>query len=228
MSTINANSAFKSPQMPVRTIGVRTTQVRGRLAKNQEYESLLERDFLTILRMDPTVESFISQPIKIPYDLQGDARTYVPDVLVSYKADSMGRKRNSTLVEVKPSEYADHPDHELAAKFAAANLFCEGVQWEFAIVTEREIHTTRFANADFLLRYKDRECDPSHVELIRDQLRLWNGCATVKALISGVFRSPDSQAALLPDIWTMVVDGLVYVDLDEPLGMKSEIWSREP
>lgn len=228
MIKINANNAALVPKSPVRRIGVRTSQVRGRIAKNQEYESLLERDFLTILRMDPTVESFITQPVKIPYDLQDAARTYVPDVLVSYKCDSLGRKRIPTLVEVKPSEYADHPDHELAAKFAAANLFCESVQWEFAIVTERDIHTTRFANADFLLRFKDRECNPSHVELVREQLRLWNGCATVKALISGVFRSPDSQASLLPDIWTMVVNGLVYVDLNEPLGMKSEIWSREP
>ena len=225
---INAKNHPGAGHLPVRKIGVRTTQVRGRIAKHQEYESLLERDYLTLLRMDPTVESFITQPVKIPYDLNGTARTYVPDVLVSFKRDSMGKKKCPTLVEVKPAEYADHPDDELAAKLAAAMLFCEEKQWTFEVVTEVEIDTPRLTNADFLLRFKDRECDPSHVELLLDQLRLWNGCATPKALLAGVFRSPENQARLLPDLWTMVLNGDLYTDLNIPLSMKSEIWSTQP
>jgi hypothetical protein len=225
---LNEKTSLPVPRTPVRKIGVRTTQVRGRIAKNQEYESLLERDYLTLLRMDPTVESFITQPIKIPYELDGTARTYVPDVLVSFKRDSMGKKRPPKLVEVKPAEYADHPDDELAAKFAAANLFCEACQWMFEIATEVDIQTPRLTNADFLMRYKGRECDPSHVELIRDQLRIWNGCATPKALLAGIFRSSEHQARLLPDLWTMVLKGDLYTDLNVPLTMLSEIWSPRP
>jgi len=207
-----------------RAIGVRTRNVRGRLAKDQEYESLLERDFLTLLRFDWTVESFISQSVVLPYELNGVPRSYTPDVLVKFKPDSMGKVRKTTLYEVKPEEYADHPDDELAAKFAAANLYCDRTGWVFEVVTESQIYTPRLINADFLLRFVGRTCDPGHVEMILDQLRQWNGCATVEALLAGVFRSSESRAHLLPDLWGMVANGMVYTDLDLALTMRSYIW----
>lgn len=207
-----------------RIIGVRTQYVRGQIAERQEYESLLERDFLTLLRVDNSVESFITQPIKIPYTLAGRARSYTPDVLVKFRPDSQGVVRRTTLFEVKPQEYADHPDHELAAKLAAANLFCPSQGWEFQIVTEVEIDTPRLGNANFLLRYMTRKGDAGQQKLILEQLRFWNGCATPRALLAGIYRSRESQAALLPDLWTLVAQGLVRTDLDAPLTMNSEIW----
>lgn len=207
-----------------RTIGVRTQYVRGRIAERQEYESLLERDFLTLLRVDNTVESFITQPLKIPYSLADRARTYTPDVLVEFRPDSQGAVRQTTLFEVKPQEYADHPDHELAAKLAAANLFCPSQGWKFEVVTEAEIDTPRLTNANFLLRYMERKGDTGQMRLLLEQLRLWNGCATPRALLAGIYRSRESQAALLPDLWTLVAQGLVRTDLDTPLTMNSEIW----
>ena len=211
-----------------RAIGVRTQNVRGQIAERQQYESLLERDFLTLLRADRSVESFITQPVKIPYVLAGRARTYTPDVLVKFRPDSQGVVRRTTLFEVKPQEYADHPDDELAAKLAAANLFCPSKGWEFQIVTEVEIDTPRLGNANFLLRYMGRKGDAGQQKLLLEQLRLWNGCATPRALLAGIYRSPESQAALLPDLWTLVAQGLVCTDLDTPLTMNSEIWEIEP
>ncbi len=211
-----------------RRIGVRTQHVRGRIAERQEYESLLERDFLTLLRMDLTVESFVTQPIAIPF-VHGDvARTYTPDVLVKYKPDSQGVVRQTTIFEVKPEEYADHPDDLLAAKLAAANLFCPQHGWRFEVVSEPDIRTPRLANANFLLRYRQRTCEPGHQRLLIEQLRLWNGCATPRALLAGIYRSRDGQAGLLPDLWTLVAQGLVQCDLDAPLTMATEIWEVDP
>lgn len=207
-----------------RAIGVRTQNVRGRIASRQEYESLLERDFLTLLRFDHSVESFITQPVKISYTLDGAARTYTPDVLVKYRADSQGAVRPTTLFEVKPQEYADHPDDELAAKLAAANLYCPTLGWVFEVVTEAEIDTPRLKNANFLLRFVERKGDPGQMNMILEQLNVWNGCATPNALLGGIYRSKESQAGLLPDLWTLVAQKLVRVDLDAPLTMNSEIW----
>lgn len=207
-----------------RTIGVRTQYVRGRIAERQEYESLLERDFLTLLRVDNSVDSFITQPVKIPYLLEGRARSYTPDVLVKFRPDSQGMVRRTTLFEVKPQEYADHPDDELAAKLAAANLFCPSQGWEFKIVTEEDIDTPRLGNANFLLRYMERKGDTGQQKLLLEQLRLWNGCTTPRAILAGIYRSRESQAALLPDLWTLVAQGRVCTDLDSPLTMNSEIW----
>lgn len=207
-----------------RAIGVRTQYVRGRIAERQEYESLLERDFLTLLRVDSTVESFVTQPVKIPYTLEGRPRSYTPDVLVKFRPDSQGAVRQTTLFEVKPQEYADHPDHELAAKLAAANLFCPTQGWEFQVVTEADIDTPRLANANFLLRYMERKGDAGQQKMLLEQLRIWNGCTTPRALLAGIYRSRESQAVLLPDLWTLVAQGLVRANLDTPLTMNSEIW----
>lgn len=214
-----------NPTKPVRKIGVRTTQVRGRIRSNQEYESLLERDYLTLLRMEPMVESFITQPVVIPYELQGRPRTYVPDVLVSYKADSQGKRRRKTLVEVKPAQYADHPDDELAAKLAAANLTCESLGWEFRVVTEDHIYTPRLKNSDFLVRYKDRVCMPEGELMLIDRLWLSGGKSTPDKLIHGASRTPHTRAQMLADLWTLVANGVFYIDLDEPLTMNSTVWS---
>ena len=211
-----------------RTIGVRTQHVRGQIARRQEYESLLERDFLTLLRFDSSVESFLTQSIEIPYTLNGRARTYTPDVLVKYKPDSQDKVRRTTLFEVKPQEYADHPDDELAAKLAAANLFCPLQGWDFQVVTETDIDTPRLGNANFLLRYIHRKGDAGQQKVLLEQLRLWNGCATPQALLAGIYRSKESQAALLPDLWTLVAQGMVHTDLDAPLTMNSEIWEISP
>lgn len=221
---LNAKNKPIAGSYQARAIGVRTQYVRGRIAERQEYESLLERDFLTLLRVDNAVESFITQPIKIPYSLDGAVRSYTPDVLVKYKPNSQGGVRPTTLFEVKPAEYADHPDDELAAKLAAANLFCPSQGWEFQVVTEVEIDTPRLGNANFLLRYLERKGDAGQIKLLLEQLSIWNGCATPRALLAGIYRSRESQAALLPDLWTLVAQGLVSTDLDAPLTMNSEIW----
>ncbi|MES2282496.1 MAG: TnsA endonuclease N-terminal domain-containing protein [Pseudomonadota bacterium] len=223
---INAKNSLIIGASTARSIGVRTQNVRGRIAHRQEYESLLERDFFTLLRVDISVESFITQPIEIPYELGGVRRVYFPDVLVKYRPDSQGAVRRTTLFEVKPEEYADHPDDELAAKLAAANLFCPSMGWDFKVVSEPDIYTPRLKNANFLLRFIERKCDPVHKKLLLEQLRAWNGCATPKALLAGVFRSTESQAGLLPDLWTMVAQGTVLTDLDAPLTMNSEIWEK--
>lgn len=221
---INAKNALIAGESVKRVIGVRTQNVRGQIARQQQYESLLERDFLTLLRFDRTVESFVTQSVTLPYSLNGARRTYTPDVLVKYKPDSMGKTRKITLYEVKPEEYANDPDDELAAKFAAANLYCVDRDWIFEVVSEPEIQTPRLRNADFLLRFLDRRCDPGHVKLLLEQLRLWNGCATPHALLAGIYRSPESRAHLLPDLWGMVAQGVVQTDLDAELTMSSEIW----
>ena len=224
---INAKNAPIAGSKVVRPIGVRTRYVRGRLAERQEYESLLEHDFLILLKMDDSVESFVTQPLEIPYALNGANRTYIPDVLVKYKPDSQGVVRRTTLVEVKPEDYADDPDDELAAKFAAANLFCEAKGWDFQIVSEPQINTPRLGNANFLMRFVNRTCEPGHKKLLLEQLDLWNGCATANALLAGVYRTKAMQAALIPDLWTLVAQRALLVDLDVPLNMMTEIWEAE-
>lgn len=224
---VTAKNALIAGESVKRVIGVRTQYVRGRVAKNQEYEGLLERNFLTLLRFDLTIASFVTQTITLPYFLNQAERTYTPDVLVKYKPDSKGNTRKITLYEVKPEEYANHPDDELAAKLAAGNLYCEARGWLFEVVTEEDIYIPRLKNAEFLLRFLHRKCDPGHLKLLLNRLRECNGCATPHELLAGVCRSPEGRALLLPDLWGMVAQRMVHTDLDVAFNMSSKIWEIE-
>lgn len=220
---LNMKRIAEVPAKPARRIGVKTQHVRGKLG-GQEYESLLERDFLKILRFDPTVDTVLTQPLKISYEVQGAKRTYVPDVLATFKADSQGVVPKPVLYEVKPQEYAEHPDYSLAEKFSAATLYCDERNWVFKVVTETDISPSRLENVNFLSRYQGRSIHQGHRQLIRDQLTRWNYCATIQALLTSIYRTRTAQAELLPDIWTLLAAHELGVDLDLPLTMTSEIW----
>lgn len=221
---LNTKRPAEVPVRPVRRIGVKTQHVRGKLVGGQEYESLLERDFLKILRFDPAVDTLLTQPLKISYEVQGAKRTYVPDALVTFKADSQGVVPKPVLYEVKPQEYAEHPDYNLAEKFSAATLYCDERSWVFKVVTEADISASRLEGVNFLSRYQGRLVHQGHRQLIRDQLARWNDCATIQALLTSIYRTPTAQAELLPDIWTLLAAHELGVDLDLPLTMTSEIW----
>lgn len=219
----NAKNTHIPGSNKARNIGVSTRYVRGQMAESQQYESMLERDFLMLLRIDRTVESFLCQHIQIPYTLFGQARTYTPDVLVKYKPDHDGVVKQTTLFEVKPEEYADHPDDELAAKLAAANLFCPEQGWRFEVVSEPDIRIPKLKNAEFFLRYLDRKGDPDQKKALLKQLQRM-GDTTSRSLLDSVARTPQSQAAWSPDLWTLIAQGHIGVDWDEPFSMSSEIW----
>lgn len=221
---LNTKRQAEIPAKPVRRIGVKTQHVRGQLVGGQEYESLLERDFLKILRFDPAVDTLLTQPLKITYDVQGAKRTYVPDALVTFKPDSQGVVPKPVLYEVKPLEYAEHPDYSLAEKFSAATLYCDERNWIFKVVTEADISASRLENINFLSRYQGRPIHKGNRQLIREQLARWNDCATIQALLTSIYRTPTAQAELLPDIWTLLAAHELAVDLDLRLTMTSEIW----
>lgn len=53
--------------------------------KQLAFESILERDFFTILEFENDVMSYEEQPFRINYQLNGVSTRYTPDALVTYK-----------------------------------------------------------------------------------------------------------------------------------------------
>lgn len=89
--------------MPVRNIPKNYRNVTGVAAHRKAvgkamFESTLERDFLTLLEFNQSVDSFEVQPLTIHWvDGANKERIYTPDVLVYYHHDL----NPPTLYEVK-------------------------------------------------------------------------------------------------------------------------------
>ncbi|WP_432723876.1 heteromeric transposase endonuclease subunit TnsA [Jeongeupia wiesaeckerbachi] len=214
--------------MPVRKIPKNYRNVTGiaahRKAEGQAmFESTLERDFLTLLELDPTIEAFEVQPLVLEWtDEKGATRRYTPDVQATFKLHDHRRK---VLYEVKyRSELEQHwPD--LRPKFKAAVRFARGQGWRFKIVTEVEIRTPYLDNAKFLLPFiRQGPIEEAHMDLLDEQLRRMHS-TTPAALLGAMFQDEWNQARLMPTLWYLIGTRQIGADLDTKLVMSSPIWS---
>ena len=81
------------------------------------WESGIEKDFIVLAELDPTVRNFHAQPLRVEYRLNDKRHTYVPD----FALVATGR---TEIHEVKPDDDADTADFQ--AMFAAvAPVFAE-------------------------------------------------------------------------------------------------------
>lgn len=98
--------------MKKRKIGYTYGSVSGYFAfrkqKSIAFESTLERDLLTLLEFNDSVEDVIEQPLTIEYtNHNGRDVAYTPDFLVDFKepeASLLKKPRKPLLIEVKPRE----------------------------------------------------------------------------------------------------------------------------
>ena len=52
------------------------------------WESFIERDFILLAEVDPTVIGIHAQPIRVEYRIRGQAHSYIPDFLVQFSDGS--------------------------------------------------------------------------------------------------------------------------------------------
>ena len=223
MRTKNENLPARQP---ARRVPIKVFQgVRGVSPDGQQYESTLESDYLTLLRFDPEVVSYRTQPCRISFRLNGEDRSYTPDVLVEYQSNSPGfRAKPPELVEVKPSRLVESADAALLARFDAAREYAASSGWNFVIVTEDDIPPELLANAKFLLRYlTDTPLDP-YATLLLNNLRQFEQ-VTISSLICLSLEDEQNRAQLLTELWTLIAQRKIGVALEEELTMNSVVWS---
>ena len=95
------------------------------------FMSLYEKKLFEILDSMENVESYLEQPITLPYQYTGHAFNYTPDVLVELKST------RRALIEVKPKSMVDYP--RTVAKHNAAREYCAERGIEFIVVTEDQL-----------------------------------------------------------------------------------------
>jgi hypothetical protein len=122
---------------------------------NIVYRSLWERKFMVYCDKNQNILEWASEEIAIPYRSPIDNRVhrYFPDFYMKVK-ETNGRIKNY-VIEVKPAKQTKPPKkpkrqtkgyireaYEYArnqAKWKMAKEFCADRQWEFKVVTEKEL-----------------------------------------------------------------------------------------
>lgn len=212
--------------MPVRKIPIGNRAVTGQHARSGErYESSLERDFFELMMADPLVEDIDSQPVCIKYvSSQKKRLRYTPDALVTFKCDPLtGLVRPPLLCEVKYRDQYKKEFQELKEKIRVGRRYAKERNWQFKVVTDREIRTPYFSNIHFLAGFRDREPDSARIDVIVGQMTHAD-TITPSSLLSKITLNRWEQAEILPTLWWLVANSKLKVDLSVPVSMNSPIW----
>jgi len=119
------------------------------------YRSSWELRFLKWCDMNPSIIEYSSEETIIPYVCPTDGRAHRYFVDVKMKVKDREGKEKTYLIEIKPSHQTLPPAFpgrrttrylnevktfaKNQAKFQAARDYCKDRNWEFKIITEREL-----------------------------------------------------------------------------------------
>jgi hypothetical protein len=220
--------------MPIRQVPKNYRGVTGVFPSRKSigpapFESLLERDFFTILEFDPQIKSFEVQPLKIDWkDAEGQSRHYTPDVLVHpTQWAPPGKWQKPFLCEVKTQADLEKHGAELKPKFKAARAFAKNKGLEFKVITDAVIRIPYLGNARFLLPYTQLTPRPEQAHLALQMINELR-TATPEQLVAAIANDKWLQAEILPTVWHLIGTEVIMCDLNLPLTMSSRLWSRQP
>jgi hypothetical protein len=183
-----------------------------------QFESLLEKKFISILEFDSNVINYYDQPVKIYYtDHTGNRRSYIPDFLVEYK------NRKSVYFEVKYESYLKANWQEVKPKFAAANLYAKACLSEFKVFKDTQINSTYQENVEFLLGYTSQPIEIETKKRIVETLEKL-GKSTPNDLIKFISSSSEDGSHLIRPLWILISNKIICCNLFQNLHMNSTIW----
>jgi hypothetical protein len=189
--------------------------------KQLAFESILERDFFTILEFDNTVISYEEQPLKIKYMLKAKNNRYTPDVLVTY---TNGSKK---IFEVKYQSDIDS-DPELEHKISVLKEEIAGqMSIPFEIFTDTQIDQIYFKNCVFL--YKSAFIPPNGAiaTKILENLNALSTPVSIKSFLELLTVDQTEQLRILPYLWHEVFKNTSLVNMYQPLTMSSTLPYKE-
>lgn len=195
------------------------SQVKG---EKVLYQSTIERDYVYVLKFDPTVITYRAQPMVIlGTDDEGNTHRYTPDFLVV-------RTNRKEIVECKPEELLSHP-HTLQ-QIQLGEAWAEANNHDFVIVTDTDLrkdHT--LANLKLLWRYC-RTTVPtamlaSCIACLKAQPKDM-AFEDVARLLASIADSPEMQQPYrqAPFIYSMLFHHILQADLTKPISPATILW----
>lgn len=213
--------------MPVRKIPKNYRNITGVHASDKaigaaQFESTLERDFLTLLEFNRDVDRYEVQPTIIQWkDSLGKKRKHTPDVLVLFKPNL---NLTPWLCEVKYRTDIFEKWTEYKPKFKAGIHYAKGVGWRYRLITEVEVRTPCLSNCRFLTGFKFQIPKEQDSELLLTCLQ-HIGQSTPFELLSSINPDKYAQAHLVPALWHLIATHQIDANLHCELNMQSAIWS---
>ena len=190
--------------------------VKGHLL---EYESSLERDFLTLAEWNPDIVTMAAQPVRLTFsDPSGGKRSYTPDFLATY------RDGRQSLHEIKFRADLKAGWKYLRPRFECAVDWCRDRGSTFHIETERKIRTPRLRNIRFLRHFSRADVDPADERALTEILA--RRTAMTAAELIALAGSGD-PALRTRNLWALVASRRIGVNLDHPLSMSSIVHAEE-
>ena len=220
--------------MKKRKIGYTYGSVSGyfsfRKEKSIAFESTLERDLLTILEFNDSVEDVVEQPITIEYtNRNGRQVTYTPDFLVFFNepdASLLKIQRKPLLIEVKPHEKLLKHFKEMRYKFKTAIKYAQANDMVFKIFDERKIRTQYLKNINFLKKYLRFSYDTDIENEILSYVNAL-GDVTVDNILEYFFITDSQKAIGIGQIWNLLASKKLLCDYRKELSLKTLVWVND-
>ena len=176
--------------------------------RNVWWESLLERDYILLLEIDPDVVTYREQPFRLRYTIDGRVRHYTPDFLVE-------RKNKRQVIEVKPKAKAS--TEAFCLFYLAVEPQIRKLGYEFVVATDEMIRVQPLLeNVKILRGYARTPFLPGHALLCRKYLRENRG-----GCIADLARTFSDKGLTLSVIYSLIYRGVLTVDLNLPLDPSS-------
>lgn len=216
--------------MPVRKLKKSYQNVTGLyfsqlLRRLVQFDSILERDFIQLLDVHPSVLSFAEQPMKITFiDEDGLDQVYVPDFHVTFRGESfLGRQvKQPWIVETKYWRDLRENWKKIAPKARAGIRTARQLRSTFHIVTEACLDGPPLENARFLRKFANSQPPSEVLSMVLAQVK------RQQPLTIGDIRcgSPTHRYGRLIDqaLWCALAKRLIFADLEKPLTPQTLVW----
>jgi len=189
--------------------------------KQLAFESILERDFFTVLEFDNNVISYEEQPFQIKYTLKGVSTRYTPDILVIYKDGSQ------KVFEVK---YQNSIDSDLELQYKLTIVKEEIMQQKslsFEVFTDIQLDNIYLKNCIFLYKFAFLIENIRIQTNIKNALKLKKESLSIRAFIEELSPEQSCQLQNLPYLWHEVFKNLSLVNMQQPITMSSLLQIRD-
>jgi hypothetical protein len=160
------------------------------------FESWLERDEAMALDFDPVMVAFAAQPFRLKWPERGGGPRHTPDFFAR-RVDGAG-----VVIDCRPADRIGPGDREV---FAATELACRSVGWEFRLVTGHD--PVWLGNVRWLAGYRQARF---RLEPVASQLIAAFARSAPLAVTAGSVGDP---IAVLPVAYHLLWSGALNTDL---------------
>jgi TnsA endonuclease-like protein len=181
-----------------------------KMRRNVWTESIMELCLAYLCERDPTVVSYLTQAIRIYYELNGKRCSYTADFLI-YRED-----QRPLIVEVKCERRITPWFEQL---FRIVTPICDLAGYDFLVYTEHQIRIEPFLTTIKRLWYHSRTPILPHHQLLCHEFFATRAESTLRELFEFFIKRNVDKSVVL----ALLYHDVISTDLSIPLGLNSPI-----